>query len=254
MLGTVTLVGAGPGSPDLITLRGLNALKSADAILHDALVDPALLEHAKPGSTILGVGKRGYCIGSTRQETIHGALVRLAREGRNVCRLKCGDPGLFGRGGEEAEVLASEGIPVEIVPGVSSAFAAAAAGGFALTHREAGQAIVFATGHHDPDSDGCTLDWPALARMPAIAFYMATRHIQRIAAKLIEEGQSPECPFAIVERASWPDERITAGTLATLPQQLDELRELAPAVFLVGANVRMPGAVVAGMDVAESVR
>jgi uroporphyrin-III C-methyltransferase len=186
--GTVYLVGAGPGAPDLITLRGLRILRVADVVLPDALIAPELLAEAQPGAEVIPVGKRGYCIGSTRQETINDALIRLAREGKSVCRLKCGDPCVFGRGGEEAEALAEAGVPFEIVPGVTSATSACAAAGIPLTHRAVGQAVVLATGHHDPDSPDCTLDWSTLARMPALVFYMAGRHFARIAERLGDGG------------------------------------------------------------------
>ena len=197
--GMVYLVGAGPGSPDLITVRGLRVLRTADVVLHDALLDPELLGEAKPGAELVHVGKRGYCVGSTKQETINEALLRFARMGKSVCRLKCGDPCVFGRGGEEAEVLAEAGVRVEIVPGVTSATAACAAAGIPLTHRDVGQAVALVTGHHDPDSPECTLDWDALARLPGVVFYMAVRHVARIAARLGDSGLPLDTPAAMVE-------------------------------------------------------
>lgn len=233
--GTVYLVGSGPGAPDLITLRGLRVLREADVVLYDALVSPELLEEAKPGAELVSVGKRGYCVGSTKQETINDALVRFAREGRSVCRLKCGDPCVFGRGGEEADVLAEAEIPFEIVPGVTSAVGACAAAGVPLTHRAAGQAVALVTGHHDPDSPDCTLDWNALARMPGVVFYMASRHVAKIAAKLSDNGLSPDTPAAVIERGTLPDQRVTGGTLAGFAAGAEEVR--GPAVFVVGAVV-----------------
>ena len=234
--GRVTLVGAGPGSPDLITLRGLRVLRSADVVLHDWLISPELLEEARPDAAVIPVGKRGYCVGSTKQETINDALVRFAREGKSVCRLKCGDPCVFGRGGEEAEVLAAAGIPFEIVPGVTSATAACAAAGIPLTHRDVGQAVALVTGHHDPDSPDCTLDWDALARMPGIVFYMAVRHVAKIAARLSDSGMSPDTPAAVIESATLPAERVVVGDLTDIGARTEGLA--GPAVFVVGEVVR----------------
>jgi uroporphyrin-III C-methyltransferase len=236
--GVVYLVGAGPGAADLITVRGLRILRSADVVLHDALISPELLLEADPRAELIHVGKRGYCTGSTRQETINDALVRLARDGKSVCRLKCGDPCVFGRGGEEAEVLAGAGVPFEIVPGVTSAVGACAAAGIPLTHRAAGQAVALVTGHHDPDSPECTLDWEALARMPGIVFYMAVRHIAKIAAKLGGSGLSPRTPAAVIESATFPGQRVLTGDLAEIGRATDAAAIRGPAVFVVGEVVR----------------
>jgi uroporphyrin-III C-methyltransferase len=234
--GTVYLVGAGPGSPDLITVRGLRVLRSADVVLHDSLLDPELLEEAKPGAEIIHVGKRGYCVGSTRQGTINKALVRFARDGKSVCRLKCGDPCVFGRGGEEAAVLAEAGVPFEIVPGVTSAVGACAAAGIPLTHRDVGQAVALVTGHHDPDSPDCTLDWAALARLPGVVFYMAARHMATIAAKLRDSGMSPDLPAAVIESGTLASQRVLVGNLGDIGSRADGVA--GPAVFVVGEVVR----------------
>lgn len=236
--GVVYLVGAGPGAPDLITLRALRILRAADAVFYDALLSHELLHEAKPDAELLSVGKRGYCIGSTRQETIHEAMIRLAREGKSVCRLKCGDPCLFGRGGEEAEALAAEGITTVIVPGVTSALGAAAIAGIPLTHREIGPSITFATGHHDPDSDDCKLDWPMLARSPAVVFYMAVRHIERIAAKLIESGMPATTAAAIIENGTLENQREIIADLECIGELGATTNVQAPAIFIVGEVVR----------------
>ena len=233
--GSVYLVGAGPGAADLITVRGLRILQSADVVLHDALISPKLLQEARADAEVVSVGKRGYCVGSTRQETINDALVRLAREGKSVCRLKCGDPCVFGRGGEEAEVLADAGIPFEIVPGVTSATAACAAAGIPLTHRDAGQAVALVTGHHDPDSPDCTLDWEALARLPGIVFYMAARHVAKIAARLSDNGMSHDTPAAVIESATLPAQRVLVGDLRDIGARVEGVS--GPAVFVVGEVV-----------------
>jgi uroporphyrin-III C-methyltransferase len=232
----VYLVGAGPGAADLITVRGLRVLRSANVVLYDALISPDLLAEADPNAELVSVGKRGYCVGSTRQESINDALVRFAREGKSVCRLKCGDPCVFGRGGEEAEALAEASVPFEIVPGVTSAVGACAAAGIPLTHRAAGQAIALVTGHHDPDSPDCTLDWNALSMMPGIVFYMGVRHIAKIAAKLSDSGLSPNTPAAVVESATLPGQRIRTGTLRDIGHVASTFR--GPAVFVVGEIVR----------------
>ncbi len=234
--GTVYLVGAGPGAADLITVRGLRVLQSADAVLTDALLSPELLDEMRPDADRLHVGKRGYCVGSTKQETINDALVRLAREGKSVCRLKCGDPCVFGRGGEEAEVLAAAGVPFEIIPGVTAAVGALAAAKIPLTHRDVGPAVVLATGHHDPDSEDCTHDWDALARMPVVVFYMAVRHIAAIARRLGDAGLFPGTPAAVIQSGSLPDQAVVVGELATIAAQAEGVA--GPAVFVVGEVVR----------------
>lgn len=237
----VYLVGAGPGSPDLITVRGLRILRSADVVLYDALVSPELVAEARSGAELVGVGKRGYCVGSTRQETINEALVRHGRSGGVVCRLKCGDPCVFGRGGEEAIVLAEAGIPHEIVPGVTSALGACAGAGIPLTHRDVGQAVVLATGHHDPDSPDCTLDWGALARMPAVAFYMAARHLARIAQKLIDCGVPPDRPCALLVSATLAGQTTEVLTLAELARRAGAPPG-GPTLLVVGEVVRLGAA------------
>jgi uroporphyrin-III C-methyltransferase len=236
--GVVYLVGAGPGAADLITLRGLRVLRRADVVLHDALISPELLEEVGPHAELVSVGKRGYCVGSTKQETINDALVRYAREGKSVCRLKCGDPCVFGRGGEEAEVLAEAGIRCEIVPGVTSAVGACAAAGIPLTHRDAGQAVALVTGHHDPDSPDCTLDWGALARLPGVVFYMGARHVAKIAAKLSESGLSADTPAAVIESGTLPAQRVLVSNLSDIGAMAEGAAIGGPAVFVVGEVVR----------------
>jgi uroporphyrin-III C-methyltransferase len=232
--GVVYLVGAGPGSADLITVRGLRLLRSADVVLHDSLISPDLLIEARPDAEVVSVGKRGYCIGSTKQETINEAMVRLAREGQTVCRLKCGDPCVFGRGGEEAAVLAEAGIPFQIVPGVTSAMAACASANIPLTHRAVGPSVTLITGHHDPDSPECTLDWGTLARLPVVVFYMASRYVSKIADRLSNHGMSSDTPVAVIESATLPHERIWIGSLATTGEE----EFASPAILVVGEVVR----------------
>src|SRR5262249_35999329 len=167
------------------------------------------------------------------------AIVRLAREGKSVCRLKCGDPCVFGRGGEEAEFLAEGGVPFEIVPGVTSATGACAAAGIPLTHRDVGQAVALVTGHYDPDSPDCTLDWDALARLPGIVFYMAVRHVTRIAAKLGDRRMSPDTPAAVIESGTLPAQRVLVANLGEIGRVAETAALTGPAVFVVGEVVRV---------------
>jgi uroporphyrin-III C-methyltransferase len=235
--GTVYLVGAGPGAPDLITVRALRQLRVADFVLYDALVAPELLDEARPDAEHIYVGKRGYCVGSTVQGEINELMIQLARQGRAVCRLKGGDPCVFGRGGEEAEALAAAGIPFEIIPGVTAALALSSAG-IPLTHRAAGQSVALVTGHFDPDSPDCTLDWEALARLTCVVFYMGLRHLARIAARISEAGMSLDTPAAVVERLTSSDERVVTGTLANIAARAADAGAQAPALIVVGEPVR----------------
>jgi uroporphyrin-III C-methyltransferase len=236
--GTVYLVGAGPGSPDLITVRGLRLLQTADVVAHDALIHPDLLAEIPETAEVVYVGKRGFCVGSTKQETINDLLVRHAKDGKAVVRLKCGDPCVFGRGGEEAEFLAENGVRFEIVPGVTTALGACAAANIPLTHRDAGQSVALVTGHFDPDSPDCKLDWAGLARMSNLAIYMGLRHLDRIAVKLIEAGMDPQTPAAVIEKATHADMRTVDGELATIAALSEAESVAAPAVVVVGEAVR----------------
>lgn len=233
----VFLVGAGPGAADLITLRGLRLLQRADVVIADALIAPDLLAEARADAEVVHVGKRGWCVGSTKQTTIHELLVHHAETGRSVVRLKGGDPGIFGRGGEEAEVLAAHGIPFEIVPGVTTAVAAAASAGFALTHRAVGPTIGFVTGHHDPASPECTVDWQALTKLSTLVVYMGLHHLDAIGEKLIAAGLSPTTPCAAVAKATLPDEVVLTTTLEDLALEVRLANLPTPVVVIVGEAV-----------------
>ncbi|MFO0935466.1 MAG: uroporphyrinogen-III C-methyltransferase [Gemmataceae bacterium] len=237
--GTVYLVGAGPGAADLITLRGLRLIRSADVIVYDALVSRELIDESKPDCERIYVGKRGYCIGSTRQETINDVLLDRSRKGLQVVRLKGGDPCVFGRGGEEAEFLTERGIRVEIVPGITTAIGACAAAGIPLTHRDAGQSIALVTGHFDPDSEECRLDWAGLSGMSNLVVYMGLRHIEKIVCKLIAFGMSPDTPAAVIENATLPHQRVVDGCLESLAGRVREANVMAPAIIVIGECVRM---------------
>ena len=196
--GRVSIVGAGPGDPELLTVRALRRIETADAIVHDRLVDPAILEHARSDARRIYVGKRRGCH-ALEQEQINALLVDLAREGFDVVRLKGGDPFVFGRGGEELLHLRAHGIEVEVVPGVTAALGCAASVGIPVTHRDLAQAVTFVTGHAkngaEPD-----LDWAALARANhTLVVYMGVATASRVAARLIENGLDGATPVAVVE-------------------------------------------------------
>ncbi|HEY3789234.1 MAG TPA: uroporphyrinogen-III C-methyltransferase, partial [Urbifossiella sp.] len=183
-------------------------------------------------------GKRGYCVGSTLQETINDVLVNRARGGLKVVRLKGGDPCVFGRGGEEAEYLTERGVPFEFVPGVTTAVGGCASANIPLTHREAGQAVAFVTGHFDPDSLECMLDWPALARMSALMIYMGLRHLEKIAGRLMEAGLAPDTPAAVIANATLPNQIVIDGPLSLLAEEVRKAAVPAPALIVIGETVR----------------
>ena len=222
----------GPGDPELITLKAVRALGSADVILVDDLVDRRVLQHARLGTRIVEVGKRGGCK-STPQAFIEKLMVRLARRGATVARLKGGDPFVFGRGGEELEVLRAHGIDFEVVPGITAAVACGAYAGIPLTHRAHAQSVRLVTAHGKDDLD--TLDWASLAReRQTLAFYMGVAGLDRIRDKLVGHGLAASTPFALVENGSRPEQRVVTGELADLPAlaRLHEVR--APALLVVG--------------------
>ena len=236
--GRATLVGAGPGNPDLLTLRAVKAIQSADAVLYDALIDPEILDLAPTTARRIDVGKR--CgRHAMKQAAINALIVNLARAGKHVVRLKGGDPFVFGRGGEELDTLRAAGVPVTVVPGVTSACAAAASLQVPLTHRDIARSLHFVTGH---GSDGAVPahDWKALADAGGtIAAYMAGRTFMTISAQLIAAGMSPSTPAVLVENASRPDERHRFGTLGDLPASLADHPPVGPALVLIGKVVAL---------------
>ncbi len=250
--GIVYLVGAGPGDPDLITVRGLRCLRQADVIVYDALIAPALLDEARPEAERIFAGKRGYCIGSNKQEDINAFLVALARSGKIVCRLKGGDPCVFGRGGEEAEHLAAAGIAFEIVPGITAALGACAAASIPLTHRDVSPAITLVSGHYGPDSADCKLDWDTLARTGNLVFYMALRHIEKIAERLIAAQLKPDTPAAVISAGTQPTQQVIEGTLETIAAQSREAAVQAPALIVIGPIVNYRSRLLALSREAES--
>jgi uroporphyrin-III C-methyltransferase/precorrin-2 dehydrogenase/sirohydrochlorin ferrochelatase len=230
--GEVTLVGAGPGDPELITLKALRALQDADVILHDRLVAGAVLDFARRDAERICVGKSAGGAGATQAE-INELLIEHARRGRRVVRLKGGDPFIFGRGGEELEALARAGIGCSVVPGISAANGCAAYAGIPLTHREHANSVSFVTGHGD--EGGSEPDWTALARPKTTAvIYMGLARLERIAAKLIENGAPSELPAAVISRGTTPEQRVTVAPLAQVASAAQSDGHESPALLIVG--------------------
>ena len=248
-IGTATLVGAGPGDPDLLTLRAVKAIQRADVLMYDALIDPSILDLARPDARRIDVGKR--CgRHAMNQAAINRLIVTLAQSGAHVVRLKGGDPFVFGRGGEELDSLRAAGVPVEVVPGVTAACAAAASLQIPLTHRDMARSLHFVTGH---GSDGTVPahDWRALAASGGtIAAYMASKTLRSVAASLIEAGLPGSTPAVAVENASRPNEAFLHGTLATLPELLEAHRPDGPTMVLIGAVVALSRAMQEGARLA----
>jgi uroporphyrinogen III methyltransferase/synthase len=239
MTGIVHLVGAGPGDPGLLTVRAVELLGAADVVLYDRLIPPEALAHARPGAELVYVGKEGEGPQFPQDET-HRLLLEHARAGRRVVRLKGGDPFVFGRGGEEALVLAQAGVPFEVVPGVTAGVAAPAYAGIPVTHREAASGVAFVTGHEDPDKPESAIDWAALARFPGtLVFYMGVRSLPRIGERLMAEGRPPGEPVAVVERGTLPGQRTLLTTLEDVGERAAAERIRAPAITLVGAVARL---------------
>ncbi|WP_036291498.1 siroheme synthase CysG [Methylosinus sp. PW1] len=236
--GRVTLVGAGPGDPELLTLKGLRALVGADVVLFDDLVPAAVLDLARREAVRINVGKRGYAP-SVKQEEITALLVKLAKEGKNVVRLKGGDPMIFGRANEEIHAIRAAGLEAEIVPGVTAALAAAAALEVSLTNRDTARRVQFVTAHTSDGKFPEDIDWRALAdRRATTAVYMGNRTLPALSKRLLEEGMDPATPAFLVERASTPQQRIIAGTIHDLPQRVAQETLEGPCLVLIGATLR----------------
>ncbi|WP_144904665.1 uroporphyrinogen-III C-methyltransferase [Halobellus captivus] len=231
--GTVYLIGSGPGDPELLTVKARRLLDEADVVLHDKLPGPEILGTI-PEAKREDVGKRAG--GEwTPQEYTNRRLVELAREGRDVARLKGGDPFVFGRGGEEMEHLASEGIPFEVVPGITSAIAGPGTAGIPVTHRDHASSVSFVTGHEDPTKDESAVDWDALAATGGtLVVLMGVGKLPDYAAALREAGMVPDTPVALVERATWPEMRVATGTLGTIVDVRDAEGIEPPAVTVIG--------------------
>jgi uroporphyrin-III C-methyltransferase len=242
--GWVWLVGAGPGDPGLLSLLGLQALRQADVVVYDALVDERIIGLARPGVLLEFAGKRGGRPSPT-QPDISARLVRFARAGRRVLRLKGGDPFVFGRGGEEALALVAAGIPFRIVPGITSGIGGLAYAGIPVTHRDTNQVITFVTGHGVTGDVPDGLDWEALARgSPVLVFYMATKHLAAIAGRLIAAGRDPQEPVAVISRAATDRQRVVETTLGQAAADIAAAGLEPPALVAVGPVVRLR----AGLD------
>jgi uroporphyrinogen III methyltransferase/synthase len=241
--GTVYLVGAGPGDPGLLTLRGGELLVTCDAIVYDALANPALLALARVHDRDVemhDVGKRGGAAESAKQDDINALLVTLAREGKRVVRLKGGDPLVFGRGSEEAQALAAAGVRFEIVPGVTAGIAAPAYAGIPVTHRGVSTSVTFVTGHEDPQKDATTVDWSALARSGGtIVLYMAVKSLPRIAKALVDGGMSETTPAAAIQWGTHPHQRTVTATVSTLAAAIKREGLEAPVITVIGDVVAL---------------
>jgi uroporphyrin-III C-methyltransferase / precorrin-2 dehydrogenase / sirohydrochlorin ferrochelatase len=231
-IGEVYLIGAGPGDPDLLTLRAVQLLQQADVILYDRLVSDAVLDRARRDAQRVFVGKETGGDHHATQDRIHELLVKYAKRGLRVARLKGGDPFIFGRGGEEIEALNAHGVPYVVVPGITAALGAAAAASIPLTHRRLAQSVTFAAGHALDDE---TLDWRSLG-LPhhTVVFYMGVAQMPRIVSRLTEAGASPDHPAALIERGSLADQRVIRGTLGTIVELARVYDVQPPALLIVG--------------------
>lgn len=238
--GTVFLVGAGPWDPGLLTLRGKDLLERADVLVYDYLANPSLLHLAPAEAERIYVGKKGTGEKARTQQQTNALLVQKAREGKRVVRLKGGDPYLFGRGGEEAEVLAAAGIPFEVVPGITAAFGASAFAGIPLTHRSFTSTVAFVTGHEDPSKERSSIDWPALARLGGtLVVYMGMKNLALACERLMDGGMAPETPAAVVHRATHPEQKTLTGTLRDIGEKVVQAGIGAPALLIVGEVVTL---------------
>ena len=237
--GKVYLVGSGPGDPELLTLKARRLIDSAEVIIYDQLPGKAILDSMPANAEKIDVGK---CAGNhtMTQAEINKVLVQKAKEGKRVVRLKGGDPYVFGRGGEEAEVLVAEGIEFEVVPGITSAIAVPAYAGIPVTHRENTSMVTFITGHEDPTKPESWLDWETLAKFGGtIVILMGVKMLSRNVEELMKHGKDPDTPVAIIERGTRTDQRVTVGTLASIAELAKERKVKAPAITVIGDVVKL---------------
>ena len=236
--GWVWLCGAGPGAPGLLTLHALNALRQADVVIYDALVQEQILDWA-PAAEHIYAGKRGGQP-SAKQRDISLHLVELARAGKRVLRLKGGDPFVFGRGGEEAQTLVQHGVPIRIIPGISAGIGGLAYAGIPVTHRDVNQSVTFVTGHDQSGNTPGSLDWNSISKgSQVIVIYMGMKHIAQIATKLIAAGRSLHEPVAVVTTATTDDQKVLETTLGTIVDDIATAGLEPPAIICVGQSVLM---------------
>jgi uroporphyrinogen III methyltransferase/synthase len=239
MQGIVFLVGAGPGDPDLLTVKARRLIAEADAVVHDHLVSPEILELSRPDAERIFVGKKGGAFCSP-QRNIESTLIELARAGKTVVRLKGGDPFVFGRGGEEAEALVAAGVPFEVVPGVTSALAASAYAGVPLTHRAHSSAVVFLTGHEDPNKPDSAIRWEDYARLGAtLCVYMGMKNLETITRRLQAGGLDPDTPAAVIQSATTTEHRQFVSTLGRIALESEHAGFGAPAIVVIGPVVAL---------------
>ncbi len=233
--GEVFLVGAGPGDPDLITIKGMDLIRTADVIVHDSLIGMELLDHARKDAEMIDVGKRGGHH-KVPQGEINKIIVRKALEGKKVIRLKGGDPFMFGRGGEEAEELRLSGVKVHVVPGVSSAISGPALAGIPVTHRDHASFVTFVTGHESDAKEEDIINWKGMASMGGtIVILMGMSNLERNMSSLIEGGLDPCTPVAVVHKASMPGQKVVQGTVSNITARCSEEGVGSPAVIVVGS-------------------
>jgi uroporphyrinogen III methyltransferase / synthase len=239
-IGKVYLVGAGPGDPALITVRGKNLLEKAEVVVYDYLAGKKLLKHVPPSAELIYVGKKGGVEHSHSQEEINQMLVDHARLGKMVVRLKGGDPFIFGRGGEEVQELHKAGVAFEVVPGVTSATAAATYAGIPITHRDYTASVAFLTGHEDPTKENSGIEWEKIATgVGTLVVYMGIKNLPIIVANLIKYGRDPHTPVAVVRWASTPEQRSVVGTLETITQVVKDAGIKPPSLIIIGEVVKL---------------
>ncbi len=237
--GKVFLVGAGPGAEDLISIKGINAIKQADVIIYDFLANKRFLNYAKEDAEKIYVGKKGSCH-TLKQPDINRLIVDKALQGNIVTRLKGGDPYIFGRGGEEAEELVKAGIDFEVVPGITAAVAASAYAGIPLTHRDFTSTVAFVTGHERDDTEYSKIHWDKIATgIGTIVFYMGVKNLPNIVKNLIDNGRAPDTPIALIRWGTLPVQQTVVGTLENIVKKVEEAKLTAPAIIVVGEVVNL---------------